>query len=167
MFESVTSTIVFWAAWGVISALVLGRFYFSYQAKAMQAMRWSAAFLEILLLALLFLPWLPTAVGGASGFELMMGGRADIIVYTLLLVIAAVIFFGNFLRLIPTAAIIHLFTSVYIFFVMIRLLPGTFTLELRSVAPIISALLLLVGNVVVLMLWQQWQLRRKTQGGGE
>ena len=42
---------------------------------------------------------------------------------------------------------------------MIQSRPGTFVLTLYDIPPIIAALSLLVGDVVVLLLWQQLELK--------
>ncbi len=48
-----------------------------------------------------------------------------------------------------------------LFALMYQLRPDTFILSLFDIAPIIAFMILLVGDVVVMLLWQQLDLKRR------
>lgn len=48
-----------------------------------------------------------------------------------------------------------------LFFLMRQLRPSTYTVTRFDIAPIIAVMLLLLGDVVVLLLWQQVQMRQR------
>ncbi len=152
-------TVFFWIAWGLISFWVLKTFYFSYNKDKLQKLRLTAFGIDLSILILFFLPWLPSTQGGATGWELIQQGNMLVIILGILITGSTLTFLTKDKSLFKVGAVSHITASIFIIFTMIRLMPGTFTLTLQSIAPIVASLLLLVGNVVVLLLWQQLQLK--------
>lgn len=149
------SSIFFWIAWFLVSAWVLREFYFSPSKEKLNKLRKAAFGVDLLVLILFFLPWLPLSNGGFSGWQLVLQGNLLVIILFVLIVFSTAGFVTKNSLLLKVTATSNIISSVLFIAVMIRLLPGTITLTFYSMAPIIASLLLLVGNVVVLLLWQQ------------
>lgn len=154
-------TAFFWIAWGVISFWVLKTFYFSYHKDKLRKLRFASSGINLSVLVLFLLPWLGVSQQGFSGLELIFQGNMFVIFLGILIAGSTLAFLTTNKFVLKVGAIFHVISSVLFIFTMIRLMPGTFVLTLQSIAPIIASLLLLVGNVVVLLLWQQIQLLEK------
>jgi len=175
-------TVFFWIAWGLISFWAIKTFYFSYNKEKVKRLRLAALGINLSVLVLFFLPWLPGSkeipqlVASRSGWQLFTEGYIDIALFFILLLSSIILFStasnaatatsdgasnnksGSLLKI---ASSFNIINSILIFVIMMRLMPGTFKLKLNDIAPIITALMLLIGNVVVLLLWQQLQLKEK------
>lgn len=55
----------------------------------------------------------------------------------------------------------HFFATIFLFGMMIYTFPEAISLKFRDTAPILAALILLVNNVVLLLLWNQLQKQTK------
>lgn len=146
---------------GLISFWALKTFYFSYYKDKLQKLRLTALGIELSVLILFFLPWLPPSQGKTTGWELIQQGNVSVVLLGILVIGSALAFLTKDKSLLKAGSVSHLIVSVLFIFAMIQLMPGTVTLTLASIAPIVASLLLLVGNVVVLLLWQQLQLKKK------
>ena|SRR3989344_233136 len=78
-------TAFFWIAWGAISFWVLKTFYFSFDKNKLQKLRLTAFGIDLSVLILFFLPWLPFSLGGQSGWELIIQGNIFVIVLGILI----------------------------------------------------------------------------------
>ena len=160
MMRSPIETVIFWILWAVASGWALRTFFFSYAEEKLQRLRRTAFLVDLSVLTLFLLPWTPASQGALSGRDILLSGRADIALLFLLLLISTLIFaLGRSGGTMKLGAVCHMAASVLLIAVMIRLMPGTFVLTWHSIAPIIASLMLLAGNVVVLLLWQQIALR--------
>lgn len=141
------NTIFFWIAWGVISFWALKTYYFSYDKDKLRKLRLTVLGIDCSVLLLFFLPW-PTE-------------RDNVFIALLFISIAAstLLFLTNNRMLLKVGSGLHMVTSVMFIITMMHLMPQTVTLSFQSIAPIIASLLLLVGNIVALLLWQQIQLK--------
>ncbi|MEK7618602.1 MAG: hypothetical protein AAB410_05660 [Patescibacteria group bacterium] len=153
-------TIFFWTAWFLISFWVLKTFYFSASQEKIKRLRFAAVGIDILVLILFFLPWLTAT--GQSGWELIAAKESLVIlVFGMVLLSAVLVLFPS-----PSAnkigAVLQSGSAALFIAMMIKLMPGTVTLTLRYVAPILVSLLLLINIIIVLLLWQQLQLRDKS-----
>lgn len=155
-------TAFFWIAWGLISFWALKTFYFSYDKEKLNKLRKTAFGIDFSVLILFFLPWLPPIQGGTTGWALIQQGNVLVITIGILVAVSTLAFLTKDRTLLKAGAVLHTTASVLFIFTMINLMPGTFTLTLQSIAPVIASLLLLIGNVVVLLLWQQLDLKNKT-----
>ena len=82
-------------------------------------------------------------------------------IYALLIVFSTLAFLAKDKMFFKAGSISHITASVLLILIMINLMPGTFILTLQSVAATLASMLLLAGDVVVLLLWQQLQLKGK------
>lgn len=153
--------IFFWVTWALISSWVLKNFYFTFDDKKIDKLRKTVFGIDLSVLVLFFLPWLDMNSRGISGWELIMNGNFLVFVLFILIMASAVIFLTKEHELLKIGASSHVIASVLFIVTMVRLMPETFILTINSIAPIIASLLLLVGNVIVLLLWQQLQLKEK------
>ncbi len=154
-------TIVFWVAWGFISFWALKTFYYSFNKHKLEGLRKSALGINLAVLILSFLPWLPPELGGKSGIALALEGNLLAVLFLILLITSIVLFLTKTpsnLKIASIAVIINTFT---LFALMMQIRPGTFTLTLFDVAPIIAFMFFLICDVVILLLWQQLQLKNK------
>lgn len=154
-------TAFFWIIWGIISIWTLKRFYYSFSHKKLENLRRSAVGLNIAILVLTFLPWLPPSLSGKNGIMLALDGNVSALLFLILLLISSVLFLLKDGVVLKFAAVATIVNTFILFFCMYQLRPQTFTLSLYDAAPIIAVLLLLVNDVVVLLLWQQLQLKNK------
>ena len=145
--------IFFWIIWGITSFWVLKTFYFSYHKEKLNRLCKTALGIDLSILILFFLPWIP---GGQTGWQLILQGNFLVILLGIFISISLLCFFIKNKLLLILGAILHMISSLVF---MIRLLPGTYSLTFDASAPIFASLLLLVGNVVVLLMWQQLQLK--------
>src|SRR3989304_2949692 len=67
-------TMIFWFAFLIASGWALKRFYFSENVVLIERLRVFALVIEIATIGLFFFPWLPTSLGGFSGWELVTRG---------------------------------------------------------------------------------------------
>ena len=154
-------TILFWIAWGLISFWALKTFYFSYDKERLDKLRKIAFGINLSVIILFFLSWLPPAQGGYTGWELIQQGNLLVILLFGLIASSTLIFLAGDKSLLKVGSIIHITSSIVFIVAMVSLMPKTFSLTLNSIAPIIAGLLLLIGNVIVLLFWQQLQLKDK------
>ena len=152
-------TLFFWTAWFLVSAWVLKTFYFSAKEKHIRRLRRTAFGINFLALILFFLPWLPTA--GETGWELIMAGRGLVILVFGAVLLSAVLLFLSSSAANKAGAGLEGASAMLFIIMMVRLSPGTFALNANSIAPIIASLLLIINFVVVLLLWQQLQLKER------
>lgn len=153
------STIFFWLVWGVISVWVLKTFYFAAREKYIRRLRRTGFGLNFLALILFFLPWLPAT--GASGWELVKTGQGLAMLEFGIIALAAVLCFSASSLANKTGAVLQGGAMVLFIALMIKLIPGTYILNVNLVAPIIASLLLIINFVVALLLWHQLQLKEK------
>lgn len=154
-------TVVFWVAWGIISFWTLKTFYYSFNKRKLESLRKAALGINLSVLILSLLPWLPPALGGKSGLALAFEGNILAVLFLILLVVSILSFLTKTppnLKIASSATIIDTFI---LFVLMMQIRPGTFTLSLFDIAPIIVFMFLLVGDVAILLLWQQLQLMEK------
>lgn len=154
-------TVLFWIAWGLISFWVLRTFYYSFSKEKLDRLRKSALGINLAVLVLAFLPWLPPELGGKTGSALALEGNFLAILFVILLLSSIVLFLNKKtvqLKLGLAATIINTFL---LFILMLQLRPGTFNLTWYDIAPIIAVLSLLVCDVIVLLLLQQLQLKKR------
>ncbi|MEK7543385.1 MAG: hypothetical protein AAB557_00790 [Patescibacteria group bacterium] len=154
-------TTLFWIAWGIISYWTVKTFYFSLSKDKLEKLRKSALGINLAVLILFFLPWLPIAQGATTGWELIQRGNILVISLGILVAGSVCCLLTKDRSLLKVGAVSHMTASVLFILTMMRLMPGTLILTLHSIAPIIASLILLVGNVVVLLIWQQIQLMQK------
>lgn len=151
-------TAVFWAAWGIISFWALKTFYYSFNKHKLESLRKAALGINLAVLILTFLPWVSLSLSGKSGFAIAMEGNILAALFLIILIASIVLLLTKSqpnLKIASVGVIINTFT---LFGLMVQIRPGTFTLTLFDIAPIIVFVFLLVCNVVVLLLWQQLQL---------
>lgn len=154
-------TALFWLAWGIVSFWVLKTFYFSYHQDKLQKLRKTALGINLSVLVLSFLPWLPPELGSKSGFTLAMGGNLLAVLFIFLIIVAVVLFLTKTPSNHKMAAVATIFNTFALFILMYQLRPGTFILTAYDIAPIIAFLFFLIGDLVVLLLWQQLQLKTR------
>ncbi|MEK7543388.1 MAG: hypothetical protein AAB557_00805 [Patescibacteria group bacterium] len=160
---------IFWIVWGLISFWALKTFYYSFSKDKLNQLRLSALGVNLSVLVLAFLPWIPAslvsgqpALGWKSGMILAWEGNILAVVCMFLIIVSVSFFFTKNSLLYKIASCATIANTFVHFFLMRQLRPGTFTLTRFDIAPIIAVLLLLVGDVVVLLLWQQLQLKQRT-----
>lgn len=153
--------IVFWVAWGIISFWALKTFYYSFNKSKFEGLRKSALGVNLAVLILTFLPWLPLSLGEKSGLTLAMEGNLLAVLFLTFLIISIILFLTKNKSNLKIASIVTIINTFILFALMMQIRPGTFTLTLFDVAPIIAFLLLLVCDVAVLLLWQQLQLKSR------
>ena len=150
---------MFWIIWGVVSFWALRTFYYSFTDEKFEGLRRTILGIDLSVLVLFFLPWLHLHQSAVTGWELIPRGNLSVAVLLVLTATASLLFLMKSSNLLKTGALLHITTSVLFIAVITRLMPGTFSLTKNSIAPIIASLLLLIGNVVVLLLWQQLELK--------
>ena len=154
-------TAFFWIIWGLISLWVLKTFYFSYDQVKLHQLRQTAFGLNLAVLTLTFLPWLPPTLGGDSGLGLALRGNILAGLFFGLLIISLLLFLTKVSSNLKIAALATMINSFVLFTLMIQLQPRTFALSFYDMAPIVTVLCLLANDVIVLLLWQQLQLAGK------
>lgn len=154
-------TVFFWITWGLISFWVIKTFYLSYDKNKLNNLRKTAFGVNLSVLILFFLPWPPQLQGGLTGWELILQGNMLVILLGILIVFSTLAFLAKDKMFLKAGSISHITASVLLILIMINVMPGTFLLTFQSIAPILASMLLLAGDVVVLLLWQQLQLKRK------
>lgn len=110
-------------------------------------------------LGLFFPPWL--SVTGQSGWELMMAKGGLVIGVFIVILLSAILLFFSSPPANKTGAVLQGGAAMLFIALMIKLMPGTYILNVNLVAPIIASLLLIINFVVVLLLWHQLQLKEK------
>lgn len=153
-------TALFWIAWGVISFWALKTFYYSFSKEKIERLRKAALGLNLAVSILALLPWLPPALGGKSGLTLASQGNILAALFLILLITSVLLFLTKVPSNLKIAAGAMIANTFVLFILMYQLRPGTFTLTPFDIAPIIAIMFLLVGDLVVLLLWQQLQLKR-------
>lgn len=154
-------TAFFWIAWGIISFWALKTFYYSFSKEKLERLRKAAFGINLSVLILFLLPWLPPALSGKSGIMLALEGNILAIFFLILLIISIVLFLAKSQSNLKIASIAIVVNTIILFALMIQARPGTFTLSFFDIAPIVAVILLLVGDVAVLLLWQQLQLKER------
>ncbi|MBI4028889.1 MAG: hypothetical protein HY376_00810 [Candidatus Blackburnbacteria bacterium] len=161
-------TVFFWVAWGIISFWALKTFYFSFSKEKIELLRKAALGFHLAVFILSLLPWLPAspiggppALGGSTGLTLALTGNMLAILFLALIILSTVLFLTRDGFLMKIASGITIVNTLVLFILMYSLRPTTFTLTFYDVAPILAALLLLVCDIAVLLLWQQLQLKDK------
>lgn len=160
---------LFWIVWFIVCSWVVRNFYYTYRKKNVQNLRYLALLFNLLILAVFLFPWLPKDRGGLSGWQLLVSGKPEVIMFFLFLVVSLALFLTKNQKLLKAGAVVNVINSVFIIILFMRLLPGKIHLTFRESAPIVAAIVLLANNVVVLLLWHQLQLglrkkeRRKTK----
>jgi len=154
-------TVFFWFAWGIISFWAFKTFYYSFSKEKLERLRKSALGINLAVLVLTFLPWLPPSLGGTSGVTLALQGNTLSVLFIILLVSSIALFLAKDVLLLKLASIATFANTILLFVRMYILRPGTFTLTFYDIAPIIAVLFLLVCDVAVLLLWQQLHLKKK------
>ncbi|MDO8583061.1 MAG: hypothetical protein Q7R51_00850 [bacterium] len=154
-------TVVFWVAWGVISLWALRTFYFSFNKHKLENLRKAALGINLSVLILSFLPWLPPELGGKSGIALVLEGNIPALLFLIFLVISIILFLTKTPSNLKIASVATVINTVILFILMMQIRPGTFTLSLFDIAPIIAMLFLFAGDIIILLLWQQLQLKNR------
>ncbi len=154
-------TVLFWIIWGLVSFWALKTFYYSFSKEKLARLRKAALGINLAVLVLSFLPWLPLSLGGVSGLTLVLQGNVLAVLFFILLIGSIILFFGKNASLLKIAAVATIANTFILFTLMYQLRPVTFTLTLYDIAPIVAVLFLLVCDVVVLFLWQQLQLKER------
>lgn len=159
--------VLFWVVWGLISFWVLKTFYYSFSKDKLDRLRKSALFINFSVLILAFFPWLsasleagPSTLGGKSAIVLAREGNSLAVIFIILIMVPIFIFHLKKEKLYTVGASAVIINTFTLFVLMYQLRPGTYTLSLLDLAPIVAFMSLLVGNVVVLLLWQQLQMKR-------
>lgn len=155
--------VIFWVAWGIISFWALKTFYYSFNKRRLESLRKAVLGINLAVLTLTFLPWLPLSLGAKSGIALAIEGSILAVIFLILLVISTLLFLTKSqsnLKIASIAVIINTFT---LFALMMQIRPGTFILSLFDLAPIIAFMFLLICDVAVLLLWQQLQLKARKE----
>ncbi len=152
-------TTFFWIAWGFISYWALKTFYFSFSKDKLERLRKSALGLHLAVIILLFLPWLPPMLGGNSGLTLAWEGNILAALFIFLLIVSVVLFLIRDSSKYKIAVGATIANTFVLFALMYQLRPDTFILSFFDIAPIIAFMILLVGDVVVMLLWQQLDLK--------
>src|SRR3989338_5687490 len=146
-------TLFFWIAWGIISVWALRTFYFSFSKEKLERLRKTSVGLTASVLVLTLLPWLPPFLGGANAVSLALGGNTLAILLFVLLIISLIFFFQKEYLFLKIAAVLTVLATLALFALMVIIRPGTFTLSLYDIAPIVA----------VFLLWQQMQLLKKDE----
>jgi len=154
-------TALFWIALGIISFWTLKTFYFSFSKDKFERLRKTALGINLSLFILLLLPWLPPELGGKSGIGLVIQGNILAILFLLLIVGSTASFLNKELKILKYGMIGPILNIFILFILMYQLRSNTFVLTLYDIVPILAAFLLLINCVVVLLLWQQVNLKTK------
>jgi hypothetical protein len=147
----------------VLSAWVLRRFYFPRGAAIVTRLRLAAVALEVATLGLFFLPFLPEARGGLTGWGLAAQGQWGIVVFLMLAVASTGLFLTKHHFLLKSGAVVHVLATILFFGVIISIFPETLVLTLRDIAPIIISLLMLTNMLVAFLLWHQLQKSERSK----
>lgn len=154
-------TAVFWILWGLISFWSLKTFYFSFSKEKLESLRKGAFGINLAVFVLTFLPWLPSSLGGKTGLALALEGNILVLLFVILLATPTLLFLTKDSSLLKIASGLTLANTFILFIIMSKLRPETFVLTFYDIAPIVAVFLLLVGDVAVLFLWQQVQLKER------
>lgn len=154
-------TVFFWIAWGLISFWALKTFYYSFSKEKLARLGRAAFGINFAVLILTFLPWLPPTLGGKTGLELAIEGNILAVLFFILLITSVLLFLTKTPSNLKIAALATITNTFVLFVLMYQLRPGTFTLTLFDITPIIAFMFFLVCDVVVLLLWQQLQLKER------
>lgn len=152
-------TTFFWIVWIIISSWLLRSFYFSYKKDKVEQLWLVSLGINFLVFLLFFLPWAPET--GKNGWQLFSEGNFYVTIILLTLALTEILLITRQDNLIKLAALTHITNSVVFIYAMTQIFPGTFTLETKNIAPIIASFLLLIGNVTILLLYQQLGLKKK------
>lgn len=153
--------VIFWVAWGIISFWALKTFYYSFNKNKLENLRKAAFSINLSILILSFLPWLPPSLGGKTGLNIAFEGNIFAVLFLIFLIVSIVLFATKSQSNLKIASIGTIINTFILFTLMMQIRPGTFTLSLFDIAPIIAFMLLLICDVAVLLLWQQLQLKEK------
>ena len=154
-------TALFWIAWGLISFWALKTFYYSFSKEKIERLRKAALGINLAVFILALLPWLPLTLGGKSGLTLALQGNFLAVLFFILLTISVLLFLTKVPSNLKIAAGATTTNTFVLFVLMYQLRPNTFILSVFDIAPIIAVMFLLVGDLVVMLLWQQLQLKLK------
>ena len=154
-------TTFFWITWGVVSYWALKTFYFSFSKDKLERLRKSTLGIHLSFLVLLFLPWLPPVFGGKSGFMLAWEGNILAVLFIILIIVPLVLFHIKDMSKYKIASGVTIANTFVLFALMYQIRPDTFILSLYDIAPIFAFSMLLVDDVIVLLLWQQLDLKNR------
>ena len=154
-------TVLFWIVWGLISLWALKTFYNSFSKEKLDRLRKAAFGINLAVIILALLPWLPQTLGRESGLTLALQGNILAVLFFILLIASVLLFLTKVPSNLKIAAGATITNTFVLFVLMYQLRPGTFTLTLYDIAPIIAFMFFLVGDVAVLLLWQQLQLKER------
>ena len=152
-------TALFWIVWGVVSFWALKTFYFSFSRAKLDGLRKAALGINLAVLVLTFLPWLPPELGGKTGLNFALDGNVLAVLFIIFLIISIVLLLTKTPSNLKTASSATIVNTIILFTLMMQIRPGTFTLSFFDLAPIVAVFFLLVCDVIVLLLWQQLQLK--------
>jgi len=91
----------------------------------------------------------------APGFQLAVGGDWWVAFYIFLAVLSLGLSLSSKTPLLKAGAGVHVANSIYLMAVLVKLFPESIKLSWTDVAPVISVMALLIGNVAVLLLWNE------------
>ena len=154
-------TVLFWIVWGLISLWALKTFYNSFSKEKLDRLRKAAFGINLAVIILALLPWLPQTLGRESGLTLALQGNILAVLFFILLITSVLLFLTKVPSNLKIAAGATITNTFVLFVLMYQLRPGTFTLTLYDIAPIIAFMFFLVGDLVVMLLWQQLQLKER------
>lgn len=157
---------LFWILWGIVSFLAIKGFYYSYSKEKLESLRKAALFINLSVLVLSLLPWMPPTLGGKSALSIVLEGEIPAVLFFLLLLASIALFFGKNTARLSIASGLTIANTFVLFIFMYRFRPDTFTLSIYDIAPIIAFLFLLASDVVVLLLWQQIKLQKGSKDTG-
>jgi len=156
--ESLTETLqhwsLFWILFIPLTVWVL-KFYRSKNSSLIKKLWLISLLIQAVLIPLFFLPWIPVAQGGQSGFQLAVGGDWWVAFYIFLAVLSLGLSLSSKTPLLKAGAGVHVANSIYLMAVLVKLFPESIKLSWTDVAPVISVMALLIGNVAVLLLWNE------------
>ncbi|OGG53917.1 hypothetical protein A3H16_00495 [Candidatus Kaiserbacteria bacterium RIFCSPLOWO2_12_FULL_53_8] len=153
-------TALFWIVWGVISFWALKTFYFSYKSEQIRRLRLTALSVDLAVLILFLLPWLP--LNNETGWALVRAGHLLATTAAALVTLSAVFFVLPSSAANKAGTLASSAAAIVFIAAMINLMPTTYSLTLTVAAPIVAGLLLLANAVVALLLWQQLQLKERS-----
>lgn len=153
-------TAFFWIAWGIISYWALKTFYYSFSKEKVKSLRKAVLGIHLAVLILSFLPWLPPELGGKTGMALALEGNTFAVLFFILLVGSGLLFLSYEALHLKIGSTVIIINTSLLFVIMYLARPETFVLTMYDIAPIIAFMILLVGDVAVLLLWQQLQLKQ-------
>lgn len=153
--------VFFWIVWGALSFWALRTFYYSFSKEKLERLRKAVLGINLAILVLTFLPWLPQAYDGKSGWTLAFEGNILALLFIIFTIISAMIFSFNESALLELGSFGTIANTFILFILMFQLRPGNIILTFYDIAPIVAILFLLVGDVISLLLWQQLQLKTR------